>query len=44
MNRNFYVDDMLASFPNADVCIQLVPELDDLLHSGGYEMATVCQQ
>ena len=39
VNRNFYVDDMLASFPSADACIQLVLELDDLLHSGGFEMA-----
>ena len=39
VNRNFYVDDMLASFPSADACIQLVPELDDLLRSGGFEMA-----
>ena len=39
LNRNFYVDDMLASFPSADACIQLVSELDDLLHNGGFEMA-----
>ena len=39
VNRNFYVDDMLAFFPSADACIQLVSKLDDLLHSGGFEMA-----